>query len=286
MPDFSIVIPTYNRAEALDKCLQSLCNQTFLNFEVIVYDDGSDDNTKDIVEQYNSKLNLQYIYADNWGGPARPRNMAIKQAKGEWICFLDSDDWWFPNKLAVCEKYTNDYDFIFHETSIYIDGKPTNKGLLNKFLHFNHLRSPKNILRSGNYIACSSVCVRRKLILENLFPEDKTIIALEDYYTWISLLCKPEIKAKFLNQSLSAYLIHSNNISAYNRRYLSKLFAFKHKLESELDVDVNKSCLNYLIGVNLLELKKRSRANVFFKFAIANASSLTIKIKSLIRLLT
>src|SRR5680860_1084245 len=112
MPTFSVIIPTYNRAKDIDQCLSSLLAQTYKNFEVIVCDDGSTDNTKDIVESYKDRLNIRYDWSENWGGPARPRNRGIKLSQADWICFLDSDDWWCPNKLEECVKYLDNYDAV------------------------------------------------------------------------------------------------------------------------------------------------------------------------------
>ena len=76
---FSIIIPTYNRALLLKRCLDSLCSQTYRDFEVIVCDDGSTDGTNEIINQFEDKLSLKYLYDTNWGGPARPRNNGIKE---------------------------------------------------------------------------------------------------------------------------------------------------------------------------------------------------------------
>jgi glycosyltransferase involved in cell wall biosynthesis len=95
----SVIIPTYNQSKDLNRCLLSLVDQTFKNFEVIICDDGSYDDTKQIVRQFHSKLEIKYLYNANFGGPAHPRNCGIKAAKGEYIAFLDSDDWWCNNKL-------------------------------------------------------------------------------------------------------------------------------------------------------------------------------------------
>lgn len=116
---YSVIIPTYNRAKLLNKCLRSLAEQTFRDFEVLVCDDGSRDNSKDIVDSYKDRLNIQYLWEENWGGPARPRNRGIQASKGEWICFLDSDDWWESTKLEECLSYLNDYDVIYHNLQVF-----------------------------------------------------------------------------------------------------------------------------------------------------------------------
>ena len=96
-PFFSVVIPTYNQANFLKKALKSLDDQLFKNFEIIVIDNCSKDKTFKIVKEFPKKIIYRRI--NNRGSIARSRNVGIKLSKGKWICFLDSDDYWLPNKL-------------------------------------------------------------------------------------------------------------------------------------------------------------------------------------------
>ncbi len=102
MPTVSIVIPTYNRSDLLKVALISCLEQTYRDFEVIVVDDGSTDDTKQMVESLNSEK-VQYIYQENCGR-SKARNNGIAQARGKYITFLDSDDIYLPQKLAVQVK--------------------------------------------------------------------------------------------------------------------------------------------------------------------------------------
>jgi len=97
MPVVSVIIPTYNRAKLVTKAIDSVLAQTYTDYEIIVIDDGSTDNTKEVLEPYMHKI--KYIYQDN-AGVYVARNLGIRQAKGQWIAFLDSDDQWLPEKLA------------------------------------------------------------------------------------------------------------------------------------------------------------------------------------------
>lgn len=94
----SIVIPTYNRANDLRRCLFSLVSQTYRNFEVIVCDDGSTDDSEVVVKEFQFSLKINYYHLKNFGGPSRPRNFGIQKAKGKYIALLDSDGWWAPKK--------------------------------------------------------------------------------------------------------------------------------------------------------------------------------------------
>src|SRR3989344_2456358 len=98
----SIIIPTYNRAKLLRRAIESVLKQTFQDFELLVVDDGSTDNTNEVVMEYASKdKRVFYISQENSGGASRPKNTGIKTARGEYIAILDSDDEWMQNKLEV-----------------------------------------------------------------------------------------------------------------------------------------------------------------------------------------
>lgn len=98
MAKVSVIIPTYNRAEYVTQAIDSVLAQTYTDYEIIVVDDGSADNTKEVLLPYMDRI--RYIYQENAGASAA-RNKGIKAAKGDWIAFLDSDDEWLPGKLAV-----------------------------------------------------------------------------------------------------------------------------------------------------------------------------------------
>lgn len=108
MPKFSIIIPTYNVEKYVKKCLDSVMKQTFKDYEVIVTDDGSTDKTKSIVHKFDVEL-----IESNHVGVSQARNLAINKAKGEYLVFLDSDDWWDKELLEkLAESSKNDPDLI------------------------------------------------------------------------------------------------------------------------------------------------------------------------------
>ena len=99
-PKISIITPAYNCAKFLPQTIESVLKQTFGDFEMIIVDDGSTDNTKQVIEPYlkNHPLKIKYIYQQN-GGVSVARNTAVKNALGEFIAFLDADDMFLPNRL-------------------------------------------------------------------------------------------------------------------------------------------------------------------------------------------
>jgi len=99
-PTVSVIIPTYNRAHLIGRAIQSVLNQTFQDFEIIIIDDSSTDNTDDIIKEFQKKdERIKYIKHNKNKGGSAARNTGIKIAKGEYIAFLDSDDEWLPKKI-------------------------------------------------------------------------------------------------------------------------------------------------------------------------------------------
>lgn len=108
-PTVSVIIPTYNRVDCISKTIDSVLAQTYKNYEIIVADDGSTDNTKQVLEPYFGDKRIRYIYQEN-SGCAAARNAGIRASCGEWIAFLDSDDRWMPEYLEwqlKCIEYLN-----------------------------------------------------------------------------------------------------------------------------------------------------------------------------------
>jgi glycosyltransferase involved in cell wall biosynthesis len=118
---FSVAIPTFNRAHLIGYAIDSVLNQTYADVEIIVIDDGSTDNTADVVAKYGDRV--RYYWQPN-GGLGAARNAGVDRATGDWIAFLDSDDYWFDFKLALqADLLTKQpgIDFVFTEFSILKD---------------------------------------------------------------------------------------------------------------------------------------------------------------------
>lgn len=101
MIKFSVIIATYNRADTLSKAIDSLLNQSYTNWEAWIVDDGSTDNTKEVVAAYLNKDNSIYYIKQENNGVAKARNRALPNVNGEYVTFLDSDDWYESNHLET-----------------------------------------------------------------------------------------------------------------------------------------------------------------------------------------
>ena len=212
-PLVSVVIPTYNHAHFLVAALQSVSDQTYSNWEAIVVDNHSTDNTDTVVQSFNNpRISLLKIHND--GVIAASRNMGIKNAKGEWIAFLDSDDLWYPEKLQIVMdqvKATPSID-IFTTDEMLVNELTGEKSAL----HYGP-SSPnfyKQLLVTGNCLSPSATLVRREFLtsVDILFREKKEFITAEDYDFWL-LLARADAKFKFIRSIQGEYRIHANNHS-------------------------------------------------------------------------
>ena len=232
-PLFSIVIPTYNRANEIGRCISSVVNQTYSNWEAIVVDNYSQDNTQEIVNSFNDKR-IRYFKNHNYGIISVSRNFGLDKSNGMWICFLDSDDWWMPNKLESLMPYIDEYDIIYH-------GFKTNAKRTRLFQRTNNMfysiKEPtvQYVLQRGDPLSPSCTAVNMSFIGNCRFSEDKDLFAIEDYDFFLQLLLKhPRIK--HLKKYLANYDITtgvSHNAIAHctrSRRLYSK---YKQYLTNE-----------------------------------------------------
>lgn len=275
---FSVVIPTYNRSFFLDELLSNLLKQTFTDFEILVCDDGSTDDTKQIVESYQTKSNkVYYFFEDNWGGPAKPRNIGIQQAKGEWICFLDSDDLWTQNKLFEISKViTHDVDVIYHLFST----NYSKSSVIGKYKKSNLYSLHEDLLVNGNKIVNSSLVVRRsKLVAINGLSEDKKLVGVEDYHLCIRLALAG-CKFRFVNKVLGLYRLNDSNISADYLKQVDKVEYMQEQFKSNVSQVIHLKMKSLIAYMRASHYRKGLRARRLFLEAI-KYGSFDIKIKSM-----
>jgi len=183
----TVVIPTYNRYEFLKRALESVFSQTYLPHEVIVVDDGSSDETKQILQDFPK---IKYIYQKN-RGVSSARNLGIKNARHEWIAFLDSDDEWLPEKLQLqIDFHKNSQNILMSYTDeIWIrDG--VNVKIPKKFRKIGLDIFSENI--SYCNIAPSSTLIHKSLF-ERVGLFENELEVCEDYDLWLRILLENKI---------------------------------------------------------------------------------------------
>lgn len=245
-PRVSVVIPNYNRADDLQRCLNSLVAQTFTDFEVLVCDDGSTDNSAEVAVDFSDRLDLRFDTADNFGGPARPRNRGIALARAPFVAFLDSDDWWAPGKLAhsvpVLEAGA---DLVYHD--LFIVRTPDQQTFGAK-VESSQPRALmfQSLLCTGISIPNSSAVVRKSLLNEiGGICEDKELVSVEDYDTWLRLARLTERFVR-LPACDGYYWVGGGNISAASPRQQSRIKALYARHLDALPANVRRRAEGFL----------------------------------------
>jgi len=205
MPFFTIIIPTYNRVHVLDKTILSTINQSFTDWECIVVDDGSTDNTQELVSHIAKKEpRIKYIYQENAERSAA-RNKGIENAKGQYICFLDSDDLYTANNLQdwfqFLEKNEFPKCFAYCDYKINIDGEIEIKKLEKKII------TTETSFYLQNPIVPARVCIHKDLLKNHKF-ELNTIIC-EDICLWMTL--SSGYGSLYSSHIGAEYTIHGDN---------------------------------------------------------------------------
>ena len=184
-PKVSVIVPTYNRANRLEGTLRSIVSQTYQDFELIVVDDGSTDNTSKVIESFPS---AQYLPMKKNSGVSKARNIGLACAKGEFICFLDSDDLWKEKKLEIQIHWmeSNTDNQVCYTDEIWVrNGVRVNQ--MNK-----HSKYTGDIFRhclALCIVSPSSVMIRAKLFSE-IGNFDESLPACEDYDLWLRIAVK------------------------------------------------------------------------------------------------
>ena len=253
IPIVSIIIPTYNRADLISRSVKSVLNQTFKNFEIIIVDDGSTDDTENVVKSFDD-LRIKYIKCEKNKGACVARNIGIKIAKGKCIAFQDSDDEWLPEKL---KKQMNIFKTLPQENIVYTgfwrikDNKKT-------YIPLGRVRQKEgNIykeLLKGNFISTQTILAKKEcfkkagMFDENLprFQDWDLVLRLAKYYNF-----------KFIDEPLALCYFTSKSISTDSNALLKAFKIIEGKYFKNLS---NKLLAKHYFRVgNTLCLDKKFR---------------------------
>lgn len=220
-PKVSIIIPTYNRAHLIERAVKSALNQTYQDFEIIIIDDGSTDNTETVINKFQQKDNrIVYLKHGKNRGGSTARNTGINASRGEYTAFLDSDDEWLPEKL---EKQVNVFQKLPENTGVLYSGYyivlEKNGKILKEISPIVKGDVYKEILK-GCILGSPTPLIRRTCFEKSgLF--DETLFSCEDWDMWIRIAKYYEFD--FLKETLAKYYIHGDQISTnLNNKILSR----------------------------------------------------------------
>lgn len=219
----SIIMPSYNTAKYIKGSIQSVINQTYTNWELIIVDDCSTDNTDEVVKSISDDR-IHYIKNEKNSGAAVSRNRALCEAKGKWIAFLDSDDLWMPQKLEEQIVFMKDNNYHFSYTNYEEIDEQSNRSRCT-------VTGPKKITKTGMYNYCWPGCLTVMYDAEYIgLIQIADIKKNNDYAMWLKV-CK-KANCHLLNKTLAQYRKRSGSIS--NHSYV-KLIKYHYLLYKEAE---------------------------------------------------
>lgn len=201
----SIITPSYKSEQFISQTIESVLSQTYRNWEMIIIDDCSPDNVNNLIKKYIEKDNrIKLIKLEKNIGPANARNEGIKQAKGKYIAFLDSDDIWFPKKLEKQLKFMKDNNLVVTCSSYYTideNGKRINTRIVKKFFTYRDMLKSNHIGNLTGIYDCEKL---GKIYMDN--------VGHEDYTLWLKVIQKIGA-TRALIEPLAEYRILDNSLS-------------------------------------------------------------------------
>ena len=239
-PLISVVIPTYNRENTIQRAINSVINQTYRNFEILVIDDGSSDNTKKKINKYLRKYpNFKY-HRSNHKGVSSARNMGIKMASGEFISFLDSDDAFLPEKLERQLQYMNEKKINLSLSNGYIVIEESTKYLCS--LEPSRIIQKEDIILNKVLSSASFIMINKKLSNKYLF--DKNLKSSNDIDFLLRVM--NDFKLGFINMPL-VNINKENNNRRISRNVYVKIDSFKKLItklnQSQYNLSQYETCL-------------------------------------------
>lgn len=242
---FSIVIPTYNRAKILEETLLSVLAQTYGDYEVLVVDDGSTDNTRQTVEALQNPK-IRYFYKEN-EERSIARNYGANKAEGDYLIFLDSDDKMDKTHLESISTFISQKSpapsFIFAGYQIL---NPDHTHLYSYGMEgfFN----PKKLVY-GNYLGCSSVIIHKDLFRKHYFNTDKSLILFEDWELWLRVITVTELHC-FPGKSIIMMNHGGRSVLNYEASHFNeKILHFKSHILHSTNI-ITRSFINKRIFLN------------------------------------
>lgn len=213
----SILLATYNGEKYLKYSIESVLNQTFKDFELLIGFNGTTDNSREIVKNYNDSRIRIFDYLDE-RGKSNTLNKLIKEAKYDWLAIQDDDDCWLPNKLEKQIKYMNDFDII----GTLINYMDANGNILDKLNLVLNDSDIKRVSFSGNNQIANTSTIFKKLDILEIGGWRQEFDGIEDYDIWLRLM---RIGKKFINinESLVLHRIHSNSNFNTKNHDISKI---------------------------------------------------------------
>ena len=220
MPLITIIIPVYNVEKYLSKCIESVLAQGVEDFELLLVNDGSKDNSLAICNDYAQRDGRIRVISKENGGVSSARNLGLDNATGEWVTFVDADDWLSEGALAACCQYMKEYEVIrFSTLDMFADGR----------IHHRRVRQARDcdeafrhVVGHNTVIGISGTLYRRRLFEENNIRFDHEIVYGEDWWIVAQAMYRAH-RVKVLPELFGYIYNRSNETSCSNTISSAKL---------------------------------------------------------------
>lgn len=236
----SVIMPVYNGERYIKQSIEGILSQTYENFELIIIDDCSEDNTLLVIQSFNDSR-ISTIKLKKNSGVASARNVGLERASGAAISFCDADDIWYPEKLQMQVNVLVKNDAIVCHCNCNVinsDGTILGQRTYPSLVDYNMMRHRNFICNSGGLYMSTKI---GKIFQETIFHED--------YLMWLNILKKAKISYS-ADESLLQYRVHANNLSRNKIKsvYHTLLVQYKHGVPvSELVLNIGKNILSRTI---------------------------------------
>lgn len=287
---FSIIIPTYNRAHLILKTLESVKNQSFVDYELIIVDDGSSDNTKEVVDKFilDNKLNNWYYFNKVNGERGAARNYGIEKANGLFVTFLDSDDLIYSNHLSIAADFIckNSEIEVFHSAYEY---RNTKSELIRKVI-YPESGNLNNTILKGNIFSCFGMFLASSVFNKIKFEDERALSGSEDWLLWLKVSARYKI---YFQPKISGCMIQHDERSVLSFKedeLLSRtnLLVSKLKEDNAFVESYGLSIINKIHGhmltysaLHLLLSKNKLKAMKLFYNGLKHSPSELFKIRTL-----
>lgn len=281
-PLVSVIIPVYDSQEFIAEAIESVIRQTYQNWEMIIVDDKSTDDSVKIAKSYVEKDSRIKVFEldSNSGRPAVPRNYGLKHSQGRYVAFLDSDDVWLPSKLAKQMCHFQGKGIVgVGSQELWIKGPLAARKYFSG--HNGYTDYQYRDILSFNYISSSSVVAPRDILVDlGGFDECEDFLYIEDWELWLRMAQRG--KFRVLQDPLLFYRIRPDKkleaAKASKRQFcvIEKHLRLGNIAEDDLK-DINAN-INFLIGLNLIRLEDPENREYFTK-ALKDTSEFKLKVK-------
>ena len=286
LPIISIVVPLYNAGLYIEKCLDSIFAQTLKDIDCIVVDDGSTDNGLNLCLDYSKREERLRVFHIENSGVCKARNVGIREARGKWISFIDSDDFIDPDYLESFMSFLHPNTLCVHRAlrKIHADGHIEEIGLSDKDVYAGNSSADNYVLLNKNFLLLASSCFKmfsKEILRRNNIVFDESITCVEDRIFVAEYLLADEVKGiSFIDECGYNYVMHkgsSTTVMPPLRMYADASLRWYHLIEklntkfnilsSEIVLKQKKYIKNQLIDVTLASFK-HSRLNLSDRFQL------------------